>query len=97
VELPALIATMRMAPEITRNSASLPASFVWIVMARRRRKAPRTAIIEEHTNHKADSTGSQCVACHMPVIETEGPANSMVHAHTFRFIRSSTTAGECQS
>jgi len=47
---------------------------------------PRTATIEEHTHHKAGSTGSQCVACHMPAIETEGPANTMVHAHTFRFI-----------
>jgi predicted CXXCH cytochrome family protein len=47
---------------------------------------PRTATLEEHTHHKAGSTGSQCVACHMPAIETEGPANTMVHAHTFRFI-----------
>ena len=47
---------------------------------------PRTATIEEHTHHKEGSAGSQCVACHMPAIETEGPANTMVHAHTFRFI-----------
>jgi predicted CXXCH cytochrome family protein len=47
---------------------------------------PRTATIEEHTHHKPGSTGSRCVACHMPAIETEGPANTMVHAHTFRFI-----------
>ncbi|HEV2401143.1 MAG TPA: c-type cytochrome [Candidatus Sulfotelmatobacter sp.] len=47
---------------------------------------PRTATIEEHTHHKDGSTGNQCVACHMPAIETEGPANTMVHAHTFRFI-----------
>ena len=47
---------------------------------------PRTATLEEHTHHQADSAGSQCVACHMPAIETEGPANTMVHAHTFRFI-----------
>ena len=47
---------------------------------------PRTATIEEHTHHKAGSPGSQCVACHMPAIETEGPANTMVHAHTFRFV-----------
>ncbi len=47
---------------------------------------PRTATLEEHTHHKDGSTGSQCVACHMPAIETEGPANTMVHAHTFRFI-----------
>jgi hypothetical protein len=30
----------------------------------------RTATIEEHTHHKADSTGSQCVACYMSAIET---------------------------
>ncbi len=47
---------------------------------------PRTATIAEHTHHKDGSAGSQCVACHMPAIETEGPANTMVHAHTFRFI-----------
>jgi predicted CXXCH cytochrome family protein len=47
---------------------------------------PRTATLEEHTHHKEGRAGSQCVACHMPAIETEGPANTMVHAHTFRFI-----------
>ncbi|HXU21489.1 MAG TPA: c-type cytochrome [Verrucomicrobiae bacterium] len=47
---------------------------------------PRTATLEEHTHHKEGSAGSQCVACHMPAIETEGPPNTMVHAHTFRFI-----------
>jgi len=46
---------------------------------------PHTASIEEHTHHKADSPGSQCVACHMPKIEqTIGDVN--VHAHTFRVI-----------
>lgn len=47
---------------------------------------PHTTTIEVHTHHKLDSPGSQCVACHMPEIETEGPANTLVHAHTFRFI-----------
>jgi predicted CXXCH cytochrome family protein len=47
---------------------------------------PRTATLEEHTHHKKDSAGSECVACHMPQIETEGPPNTFVHAHTFRFI-----------
>ncbi len=47
---------------------------------------PRTATLEEHTHHRDGSAGSQCVACHMPAIETEGPANTMVHAHNFRFI-----------
>lgn len=52
---------------------------------------PRTATIEEHTHHKKGSAGSQCVACHMPAIETEGPANTMVHSHTFRFITAAMT------
>ena len=47
---------------------------------------PRAGTIEQHTHHKAGSSGSQCVACHMPEIETEGPPNTLVHAHTFRFI-----------
>lgn len=47
---------------------------------------PRTATLEEHTHHKEGSAGSQCVACHMPAIETEGVPNTFVHAHTFRFI-----------
>jgi predicted CXXCH cytochrome family protein len=47
---------------------------------------PRTATIEEHTHHKDGTAGSQCVACHMPEIETEGPAGTLVHAHTFKFI-----------
>ncbi|MFQ5929764.1 MAG: cytochrome c3 family protein [Acidobacteriota bacterium] len=41
--------------------------------------------LEEHTQHKADSGGSQCVACHMPEIaKTIGDVN--VRSHTFRFI-----------
>lgn len=47
---------------------------------------PHEATIEAHTHHKAGSPGSQCVACHMPAIETEGVPGVYVHAHTFRFI-----------
>ena len=47
---------------------------------------PRTSTIAAHTHHKEDSAGSQCVACHMPAIESEGVPNTFVHAHTFRFI-----------
>ena len=46
---------------------------------------PRTATLEEHTHHKDGSAGSQCVACHMPQIETT-LGDVKVHAHTFRFI-----------
>ncbi|SEC22518.1 cytochrome c3 family protein [Terriglobus roseus] len=47
---------------------------------------PHTATLEDHTHHKAGSAGSQCVACHMPKIETEGVPGAFVSAHTFRFI-----------
>jgi predicted CXXCH cytochrome family protein len=53
---------------------------------------PRTATIEEHTHHKKDSAGSECIACHMPQIETEGPLNTLVRSHTFKFITPSLTA-----
>jgi predicted CXXCH cytochrome family protein len=46
---------------------------------------PRTATIEQHTHHKAGSTGNECTACHMPSIE-QTIANVNVRAHTFRFI-----------
>ncbi len=46
---------------------------------------PRTATLEEHTHHKPGSAGSECVACHMPKIETT-IAGVNVSAHTFRFI-----------
>ena len=51
---------------------------------------PRTATLEEHTHHKGGSPGSECVACHMPRIETT-IANVKVRAHTFRFIYPSMT------
>jgi predicted CXXCH cytochrome family protein len=46
---------------------------------------PHAASIEAHTHHKPGSTGSQCVACHMPKIE-QTIADVNVRAHTFRFI-----------
>jgi predicted CXXCH cytochrome family protein len=51
---------------------------------------PRTATFEEHTHHKRDSTGSSCIACHMPKIETT-IADVKVRAHTFAFITPSMT------
>jgi predicted CXXCH cytochrome family protein len=47
---------------------------------------PHVTTMEQHTHHKDGSPGSQCVACHMPRIETEGVPGSFVSAHTFRFI-----------
>jgi len=46
--------------------------------------------IPAHTHHKLDSAGSQCVSCHMPLIE-ETLGSVKVHAHTFRFITPATT------
>jgi predicted CXXCH cytochrome family protein len=46
---------------------------------------PHAASIEAHTHHKAGSTGSECVNCHMPKIE-QTIADQNVRAHTFRFI-----------
>ena len=46
---------------------------------------PHAATLEEHTHHAKGSTGSDCVACHMPKIE-QTIANVNVRSHTFRFI-----------
>ncbi len=41
--------------------------------------------LTEHTQHASDSTGSQCVACHMPLnARTVGNVN--VRSHTFAFV-----------
>lgn len=46
---------------------------------------PRAATLEAHTHHAANSTGSSCIACHMPKIATTlGDVN--VRSHTFRFV-----------
>ena len=46
---------------------------------------PRAATVEAHTHHAANSTGSSCIACHMPKIaQTLGDVN--VRSHTFRFV-----------
>ena len=46
---------------------------------------PRSATIEQHTHHKADSAGNECIACHMPQIE-QTIADVNVRSHTFHFI-----------
>jgi len=51
---------------------------------------PHAASIEAHTHHKAESTGSECVACHMPKIE-QTIADVNVRSHTFTFITASLT------
>jgi predicted CXXCH cytochrome family protein len=49
------------------------------------RNGPREATLAEHTHHKDDSKGSECIACHMPKIEVTIPG-VFVGAHTFAFI-----------
>jgi len=51
---------------------------------------PHAASIEQHTHHAAGSTGSECLACHMPQIE-QTIADVNVRSHTFRFITPSMT------
>jgi predicted CXXCH cytochrome family protein len=46
---------------------------------------PHAPTIEAHTHHKPDSTGNQCIACHMPKIE-QTIADVNVRSHTFKFI-----------
>jgi predicted CXXCH cytochrome family protein len=49
------------------------------------RNGPRQGTLEAHTHHEKGSTGSECVACHMPKIVTT-IANVNVRSHTFRFV-----------
>jgi predicted CXXCH cytochrome family protein len=51
---------------------------------------PRAATWEAHTHHKTGSTGSECIACHMPKIE-QTIADVNVRSHTFRFVMPGTT------
>nr|HEX4315349.1 cytochrome c3 family protein [Kofleriaceae bacterium] len=48
-------------------------------------RGPRAPTIEAHTHHRADSPGSECVACHMPAIE-QTLGDVMVRSHTFRIV-----------
>ena len=51
---------------------------------------PHAASIEAHTHHRADSPGSDCVACHMPRT-AQTIANVNVRSHTFKFVTPSLT------
>jgi len=51
---------------------------------------PRAPSIEAHTHHAADSTGSECAACHMPKVATT-IADINVRSHNFRFVMPSET------
>jgi predicted CXXCH cytochrome family protein len=46
---------------------------------------PHAPTIAQHTHHKPDSAGNECISCHMPKIaQTIGNVN--VRSHTFRFV-----------
>ena len=80
-------------PHGTDNDASLkkPVNEVCLTChGTNTQNGPHAASIEAHTHHKADSTGSQCVNCHMPKIE-QTIADVNVASHTFRFITPSQT------
>jgi predicted CXXCH cytochrome family protein len=51
----------------------------------RRDAAGLKGTVSERTHHAENSPGSQCAACHMPLIE-QTIKDSYVAAHTFRFI-----------
>jgi len=54
---------------------------------------PHALSLEQHTHHKADSAGSECIACHMPKIaQTLGDVN--VRSHTFKFVSPAKTESE---
>jgi predicted CXXCH cytochrome family protein len=72
----------------TRHNAELvkPASEVCLTChGPKTPNGPHTASIEQHTHHRAGSTGNECVSCHMPAIE-QTIGDVMVRSHTFRFI-----------
>ncbi|SFV62692.1 TPR domain protein [hydrothermal vent metagenome] len=53
---------------------------------------PHQATLEQHTNHKADSKGSQCIECHMPkTAKHTGKSPLTVRSHRFKFTYPSET------
>ncbi len=77
----------------TENNADLikPASTMCLEChGPRSPNGPFAATIEQHTHHKAGSAGNECVACHMPAIESE-ISDVNVRSHTFAFIPPSRT------
>ncbi|MCD6433163.1 MAG: hypothetical protein J7L21_03900 [Sulfurimonas sp.] len=48
---------------------------------------PHQSSLEKHTKHKADSTGSLCVECHMPKVgKHTGKSPITVRTHSFGFV-----------
>ena len=76
----------------TPNEADLrlPGNAVCLQCHDPRRQPGPPGTLEQHTQHAANSEGSKCIACHMPLIaRTVGTVN--VRSHTFKFISPSTT------
>ncbi|MGA2129225.1 MAG: cytochrome c3 family protein, partial [Xanthobacteraceae bacterium] len=72
----------------TRNEAQLrePASQMCLAChGTNSQNGPHAASLEEHTHHKPGSTGSACIACHMPKA-ADTIADIRVRSHTFRFV-----------
>jgi len=77
----------------TANNADLikpPQAMCLTCHGPRSPNGPHTATLQQHTHHQPNSTGSQCIGCHMPPIATQ-LADVNVRSHTFKFISPATT------
>ena len=77
----------------TANNADLikpPQEMCLTCHGPRSANGPHTATLQQHTHHQPNSTGSQCIGCHMPPIATQ-LADVNVRSHTFKFISPATT------
>lgn len=75
-------------PHGTPNNADLIKSARMICLTCHGPKSPngpRTTTIEQHTHHRPESAGSECVSCHMPRIAVM-VGDVKVRSHTFKFI-----------
>ena len=68
----------------TSAEANVAAAALKNLQARLAQNFP-SPTVEQHTHHRAGSSGNECVNCHMPKIE-QTIADVNVRAHTFRFI-----------
>jgi predicted CXXCH cytochrome family protein len=67
------------------SNLAMPGNSLCLFCHAKQNPAGLRGSVSEHTHHAEQSTGSQCVACHMPRIEQTIRGN-FVSAHTFRFI-----------
>ena len=83
-------ATTRMARRTPRCSESPRRTLCLDCHGPNSPSGPRAATLEQHTHHKAESAGSDCIACHMPKI-AQTIANVNVRSHTFKFVSPAAT------